>query len=131
MPNLFDIATDKQLILGGLRELKDGWNSYSAPAPTEETIRHAGLLLDAIKAQPALEVAHIGASVVGGVGFTFERGDREYVVEFVNDGDVVKTLITGGGKNPDIRVDRFPVADPYRYRYIVNEAIEFLAEGAE
>jgi hypothetical protein len=67
--------------------LEDGWDSYSAPAPTPIAIRSAFrylLLLSDLGTPPT----RLAPSVIGGVGVTRRRGGKKVYVEFFNDGSV-------------------------------------------
>jgi hypothetical protein len=62
--------------------LKDGWNSYSAPAPTQEAIVNASRFLMDVNILPS----RVAPSAVAGVGITYRNGDRKVYVEFFNAG---------------------------------------------
>ena len=83
-------------VLAELRALSDGWDSYAAPAPNEQTINQARALLD-ILARNGCVPSHVGPSVLGGVGLTVEREDTEYAIEFRNSGKGVVTVIAADG----------------------------------
>jgi len=78
--------------LDNLSLLSDGWDSYSAPAPVADAIVCARSLVEAL-VRDSYTVAHIGPSVLGGVGITVELDDAEYAIEFRNSGKAVVTII--------------------------------------
>lgn len=77
-----------------LRELPDGWDSYSAPAPSAESIDEARTVSDNVMGAGYV-VAHVGASVLGGVGMTIESVGTEFAIECRNSGKLVVTEIRG------------------------------------
>lgn len=84
-----------------LQGLKQGWNGYDAQPPNHLSLRFAKALVDeAIR--EGIEPDHMGASISGGVGFTFANDSYDYVVEFLNDGNIVETII---GQADDTELD--------------------------
>ena len=83
-------------VIDELSALSDGWDSYSAPAPTPESIQHARGLLESL-IQRGYAIVHVGPSVLGGVGITIESEATEFAVEFRNSGKAVVTVIGDGG----------------------------------
>lgn len=75
-----------------LCDLKDGWDSYSAPSPDAPALQMAEDFLDHL-AECNIRPIHMGPCVAGGVGFTFIGAEQEYVVEFENDGRIVTSII--------------------------------------
>jgi hypothetical protein len=69
-----------------LGRLNQGWNSYSAPAPTPAAIGNAKTLLT-LASVAGIIPERIEPSAMGGVGVTFTAGSREVVVEFYNAGN--------------------------------------------
>lgn len=65
-----------------MKELRDGWNSYSAPAPTPASIDNAYRFFVDANIPPT----RVAPSAVGGVGITYRHGNRKVCVEFFNDG---------------------------------------------
>jgi hypothetical protein len=65
-----------------LKELRDGWNSYSAPAPPPASNDNAYRFFVDANIPPT----RIAPSAVGGVGITYRHGSRKVYVEFFNDG---------------------------------------------
>lgn len=71
--------------LDSLKNLSDGWDSYSAPAPAILAIENAkALVTEAASLDTELE--HLEPSAMGGVGVTFSEGSRDVLIEFYNDG---------------------------------------------
>jgi hypothetical protein len=71
--------------LDALKTLEDGWDSYSAPAPSHAAIENAKALAneaDTLHTTPE----RVEPSAMGGVGVTFSAGEREVVIEFYNSG---------------------------------------------
>lgn len=66
-----------------LTKLKDGWDSYSAPAPSVTAIENAKAF---VQEANGLDVA-LEPSAMGGVGVTFSAAGREVVIEFYNKGN--------------------------------------------
>jgi len=109
-----------------LTELDHGWNGYSAPAPSMAAICDAYDLLSAFLfkgGEHKLRPAHVGASTRGGVGFTFLKNDREFVVEILNSGKIVCVSIL-----PDdtIKTCTIPFLDEQDIEEITRKASEFL-----
>lgn len=73
--------------LDKMERLEEGWNGYSAPAPSALAIRTARRFLSRLLAEP-YEPTRVAPSSVGGVGFTHKKGNRRVYVEFFNDGQV-------------------------------------------
>jgi hypothetical protein len=71
--------------LDGLAGLEDGWNSYSAPAPSRAAIERARAFLTEMRGQNTAPT-RIAPSVMGGVGITCRQARRKVYVEFYNDG---------------------------------------------
>jgi hypothetical protein len=71
--------------LDALKDFSDGWDSYSAPAPSQTAIDNAKSLVNvAIKLGVTPE--HVEPSAMGGTGVTFSTGSRDVVIEFYNNG---------------------------------------------
>src|SRR5262249_2590251 len=71
--------------LDELKDLGDGWDSYSPPAPSSVAIANARAL---VQEAGGLNTApeRVEPSAMGGVGVTFASGLREVVIEFYNKG---------------------------------------------
>ena len=108
--------------LDSLKDLPDGWNSYSAPAPHPVAIRNAKeLVVEA--GRMGTEPEHVGPSAMGGAGVTFSAGDREVVIEFYNDGSAHALFAddaTEDMSTHSVKTDRDG------YREIVGEARKYL-----
>ena len=99
--------------LKALGDLEDGWNGYSAPAPENSSIYAASGLLSRLFDENNSEgPSHMGATVLGGVGFTFADDSTEYVVEFLNDGRVIETEITETNESEDFKVNTIDELSP-------------------
>jgi hypothetical protein len=77
--------------LDSFRTLKDGWNGYSAPAPSPLAIDFAAHFLSLCQ-EHNLTPTRCAPSAVGGVGVTFRHDQRKGYVEFYNDGRVALLL---------------------------------------
>lgn len=73
--------------LGQLASLKDGWDSYEAPAPHRVAIDNARLYLSTLRLF-LLEPTRVESSVMGGVGITHRVAKRKVYIEFYNNGGV-------------------------------------------
>jgi hypothetical protein len=69
------------------RTLKDGWNSYTAPAPNDKSLANAHLFLQVMQLE-GIEPTRVGPSAMGGIAITRRVGSRKVFVEFYNDGRV-------------------------------------------
>jgi hypothetical protein len=110
--------------LDGLVSLKDGWDSYAAPAPGQLAINNASaLLVEADKLATTPE--RIEPSAMGGVGVTFSANGREVVIEFYNKG-TAHALFSDDGTG-DMRTQ--PVcANHEGYQEIIHEVRRYLNE---
>jgi hypothetical protein len=71
-----------------MRQLREGWNGYAAPAPTEKAILAAKSFVDTL-VQEKYEPRRVAPSAVGGVAVTHRQGSKKVYVEFYNDGRVL------------------------------------------
>src|SRR5688500_17530004 len=78
-----------------LADLPEGWNGYSATAPSHSAIRGADWFMSVCKDE-GLFPTRIAPSAVGGVGTMFRAGPRKGYVEFYNDGSVALLLADDG-----------------------------------
>jgi hypothetical protein len=109
--------------LESLIRLKDGWDSYKAPAPTREAVAAARRYLDTLQAL-CWEPARVEASVMGGVGITHRVGTRKVYIEFYNDGSRVHALFSDGTPSS---MRTTPVgADTRSYFRFIGKAREYL-----
>ncbi len=99
----------KQLI--ELTKLKDGWDSYGAPAPNATAIEKAYRILNFLEGSDFMTI-RILPSAEGGVGICFLSGDHYADLECSNDGEVigvrhigkqVPTLVETDGSDTSIR----------------------------
>lgn len=81
-----------------LTDLHLGWDGYDAPPPSRLSIVHA---YDFASAALSIShtLVHMGASISGGVGFTFvnDPSDTECVVEIRNNGTTILTVVESDG----------------------------------
>ena len=91
------------MALRELRTLKSGWNGYDAPAPSNRARDGAHKLLDALRTED-LRPSHMGPSVSGGVGFTFENDEWEFIIEYLNNGVVLTTIIDERDQDAELGV---------------------------
>ena len=71
--------------LDSLKNLSEGWDSYSAPAPNTMAVENAkALVKEADKSDTSPE--RVEPSATGGIGVTFSTAGREVVIEFYNPG---------------------------------------------
>ena len=70
-----------------MRTLKDGWNGYSAPAPSRAALVNARSFLTTLMSV-TYEPSRVSPSAVGGVGISHKKNGRRVYVEFFNDGAV-------------------------------------------
>jgi len=73
------------------RELRDGWDSYGAPAPQPSTIENVGKVLALLEPFDLLHTKLI-PSAEGGVAVFFSNGTKRAYLEFQNSGDVVLAM---------------------------------------
>ena len=84
-----------------LSRLREGWNGYAAPAPTEQAILMAKSFVDTLLREK-YEPKRLVPSAVGGVGITHRHGDKNVYVEFYNDGRVL-ALFSDDVSDPEIK----------------------------
>jgi hypothetical protein len=108
--------------LDSLNNLKDGWDSYSAPAPSRVAIENAkALAREAETLGMALERAE--PSAIGGVGITFASGQREVVIEFYNNGTA--HALVSDDETADMSTQAVP-ANPDGYQAVLGEVRKYL-----
>jgi hypothetical protein len=73
--------------LASCKSLRDGWNGYTAPVPSEQASSLAKCFLDAMQASGVLPT-RVAPSGMGGVAVTRKIGMRKVLVELYNDGRV-------------------------------------------
>jgi hypothetical protein len=107
--------------LDAIGSLPPGWDSYSAPSPTESAMKNARCFL-AVLVQSNRFPSRLAPSVVGGVGFTFKRNDLKVYVEFSNRG-TAHALFSDGVTDP--RVEKVEPTDA-GYRALMAEIRTYL-----
>ncbi len=95
-----------------LGELQNGWNSYTARAPTAVAISNAKTLLTMASVAGNIP-ERIEPSAMGGVGVTFTAGNREVTVEFYNSGSA-HALFSDNAKETLDTAPVVPRVDDYR-----------------
>jgi hypothetical protein len=81
--------------------LRDGWNGYAAPAPSEKAILMARIFVDALLREDYAP-HRLKPSVVGGIAVTHRKNGRQSYVEFYNDGRIL-ALSSDDESEPVIR----------------------------
>jgi hypothetical protein len=104
--------------------LKDGWNSYTAPAPSQTALYTARIFLTELRSQ-GCEPTRLAASAMGGVAITQRKGARKGFVEFYNDGRVYALFSDRMGEMRVIPVQ----ADSSSFRKLIVEIRDFLNGG--
>lgn len=104
------------------RNLKEGWNGYSAPVPSDLAVSLAINYMEMLH-DYAVEPANVAPSVMGGIGFTFLSSDRECFVEIYNDGRIFCMFDEGEDLDPDI--EGIPTSDN-EMRELISRIVSFL-----
>ncbi len=107
--------------LDDMQTVVDGWNGYSAPAPSTLAINNARqFVYELYTVVPsALRVA---PSAIGGVGITLSKREKAVYVEFYNDGSIYRMLINNG-----IDTDVQPVrSDAHNLGLLASEATDYI-----
>ena len=86
--------------LDRLQGLSEGWDSYGAPPPNENSIEEATKILTLYE-HLNLIPARIVPSSEGGVAIVLVRADKYADVECLNDGDVLAATYQGD-EEPDV-----------------------------
>jgi hypothetical protein len=108
--------------LESFAELQAGWNSYSAPTPSQAAINNAkALVVEAIDLGLAIE--RVEPSAMGGIGVTFEAEPKEVVVEFYNNGTAHALFANDKTVEMSTRSVR---CDASGYRLLIDEVGKFL-----
>jgi hypothetical protein len=108
-------------LLETFRALKQGWNSYTAPAPNETALCIARMFLAELRALGS-EPTRLAPSAMGGVAITQRKGARKGFVEFYNDGRVYALFSDRKGEMRVIPVQ----ADSSSFRKLIMEVRDFL-----
>jgi hypothetical protein len=102
--------------------LRDGWNGYTAPAPSEQAISLAERFLDTMQASGVLPT-RVAPSGMGGVAVTRKVGMRKVLVELYNDGRVFALF-------SDRRTEDLPVeevkSDPGSFSAFITSMRDYL-----
>jgi len=86
--------------LAGFSELEQGWDSYDAPSPSGAVIAAAKGLLEFLR-KAGRPPTRLTPSVVGGVAFAFQNGQRAVFVEFRNTGNA-HAAFTDNASEPEV-----------------------------
>lgn len=107
--------------LDDMHKVVDGWNGYSAPAPSAFAIDNARQFVNELyKVVPT--AMRVAPSAVGGVGITLSKGEKAVYVEFYNDGSICRMLIDDG-----IDTDVQPVRpDAHNLELLASEATNYI-----
>lgn len=107
--------------LDDMHKVVDGWNGYSAPAPSAFAIDNARQFVNELyKVVPT--AMRVAPSAVGGVGITLSKGEKAVYVEFYNDGSIYRMLIDNG-----IDTDVQPVRpDAHNLELLASEATDYI-----
>lgn len=107
--------------LDDMHKVVDGWNGYSAPAPSAFAIDNARQFVNELyKVVPT--AMRVAPSAVGGVGITLSKGEKAVYIEFYNDGSIFKMLIDDG-----IDTDVQPVRpDAHDLELLASEATDYI-----
>ena len=81
----FIILEDKVSVLA---TLKDGWDSFNAPAPSPESIKCAKEALARFHSEQLLPET-VSPSAEGGVSIYFSHGKQKAFIEFSNEGEML------------------------------------------
>jgi hypothetical protein len=84
--------------LASCKLLKEGWNGYTAQAPSDQAILLAERFLDAMRASDVLPT-RVAPSAMGGVAVTRKVGTRKVLVESYNDGRVFALFSDRGSED--------------------------------
>jgi hypothetical protein len=93
--------------LDKMHTLRDGWNGYSAPAPSDRAVDLARSFLTVLT-ENSREPSRVAPSAVGGVGITHKRRGRRVYVEFMNDGAVYALFSDKDSELKSEKVKPFP-----------------------
>lgn len=107
--------------LTGMERLVEGWNGYSAPAPSKAALVTAHGFLSNL-ANARFEPSRVAPSAVGGVGITHKRTHRRVYVEFFNEGAVC-ALFSDNESEPRSKQVK---AGYHEFREFIKEIKEYL-----
>lgn len=103
------------------RSLTDGWNGYSAVAPTGASIENAEAFLKVMQ-KAGYEPTRVAPSAMGGVAVTRRQDSKKVLVEFYNDGRVFALF---SAQPSDMDVKQVPV-DTAAFAAFASEIKEYL-----
>ena len=104
-----------------MRTIDDGWNGYSAPAPSALAINNARQFVNELYGVGTTAM-RVAPSAIGGVGITLSKGEKSVYVEFYNDGSIYRMLIDDG-----IDTDVQPVrSDARNLELLASEATNYI-----
>jgi hypothetical protein len=104
-----------------LSRLRDGWNGYTAPAPSKKAIDTAHSFVDTL-IKEKYEPKRLTPSAVGGVAVTQRNGNKKVYVEFFNDGTVF-ALFSDGSSEP---ISKEVIPGYQSFKALVKEMREYL-----
>jgi len=104
-----------------LERLNEGWNGYSAPAPSKKAVVTARGFLSNILSEK-IEPSRLAPSAVGGVGITHKRNKKRVYVEFFNNGEICALFSDNESPPQSKRID--PSYE--RFRELINEIQDYL-----
>jgi hypothetical protein len=81
----FAILEDR---LRAIATLKEGWDSYDAPAPAPKTVENAKQMIEKLRLGELLPET-VTPSMEGGVSIYFSQGKQKAFIEFLNEGETV------------------------------------------
>ncbi|MCI0748757.1 MAG: hypothetical protein L0Y58_25395 [Verrucomicrobia subdivision 3 bacterium] len=107
--------------LNKFETLKEGWNGYDAPTPSQAAIGAARRYLQ-IAERESFEPKRVEPSVMGGVGITHRQGNRKVYLEFYNNETVHSLFADRSGK-----MQTMPVAPSVEdFRRLITKAKDYL-----
>ncbi len=105
-------------------KLTSGWDSYDAPAPAPVAVEHARRFADCLD-EIGPSPVRVGATVRGGISFTFQQGIREAFLEFYNTGKAYVML--SSLVDPDEEPLIHPIVpEDVQLRHLIEEIREYL-----
>lgn len=105
------------------RDVGESWDGGGAAPPNAQAVSNSQYFLACLWVR-RFEPSQIGASIVGGVGFTFRKGSRKVYVEFNNRGNAL-VLFSDGATDPIAQRIEPQVAE---YHVLIQRAKAYLDE---
>jgi|SRR5580658_1242094 hypothetical protein len=87
--------------LSSIGSLKEGWDSYDAPAPARGSIANARHAIGKLRSEQLLPET-VAPSAEGGVSIYFSQGKQKAFIEFLNEGGI---LLARYGKDDEPHVE--------------------------